>query len=88
MTWPAMQEQADEAGVPEPDGRLLEGSRIGRFVVLHDVDGTVHAVAAGSVAAICETEDGSVLMLPGGRMLRVSRPLIAVLAWLDGRCSI
>lgn len=87
MTCRDIQEELGEAHVPEPDGRLSEGSRIGRFVILHDVDGSVHAVAAGSVAAICETEDGSLLMLPGGRMLRVPRPLLTVLAWLDGRCS-
>ena len=69
----------------DDEERLAEGCRIGRFVVLHDMDGRVHAVAASSVAAVCETDDGSLLMLPGGKMVHVPRPLVSVLAWLDGR---
>ena len=65
---------------------LADGTRVGRFVVISDVDGRVHAVAAGSVSAVCETEDGdTVLMLPGARMIRVGRRLMTVLGWLDGR---
>jgi hypothetical protein len=45
---------------------LAEGTRVGQFVVLRDIDGRTHAVAAGAVAAICETDDGALLMLPGG----------------------
>jgi hypothetical protein len=59
--------------------------RVGRFVVLRDIDGRTHAVAAGAVAAICETDDGALLMLPGGKLVHVPRPLEVVLAWLDGR---
>ncbi len=67
-------------------GRLLiEGERIGRFVVVKDIDGQTHAVAAGSVAAVCETDAGTLLMLPGGKLLHVARPMALVLAWLDGR---
>lgn len=76
-------------GSPMPghdaDDDLHDGGRVGRFVVLKDVDGTTHAVAAGSVAAVCQTDDGSMLMLPGGRLLHVPQPLSLVLAWLDGR---
>lgn len=64
---------------------LEEGERVGRFVILRDTDGTTHAVAAVSVAAICQTEDGVLLMLPGGRMIHVPQPMPLVLAWLDGR---
>lgn len=64
---------------------LSEGERVGRFVVLRDTDGRVYAVAAGSVAALCETDDGAMLMLPGARLLHVPRTLATVLAWLDGR---
>ena len=68
------------------DGDILkEGERIGRFVVLRDIDGRTHAVAPGSIAAICETDDGAVLMLPGGRMVHVPKPIAVVLGWLDGR---
>ena len=31
---------------------LSEGERVGRFVVLRDIEGRVHAVAAGSVGAV------------------------------------
>lgn len=66
-------------------GDPSEGQRVGRFVVLRDLDGSLHAVAAGAVGAVCRTEDGSLLLLPGGRMIHVGRPLATVLAWLDGR---
>lgn len=62
-----------------------EGTRIGRFVLIRDIEGRMHAVAAGSVAAACETDDGTLLMLPGGRMVHVARPMMRVLSWLDGR---
>jgi hypothetical protein len=65
------------------EGQLEEGERVGRFVVLRDVDGRVHAVAAGAVSAICETEDGALLLLPGGRMIQMERPLSVVLRWLE-----
>ena len=75
-----------EAGVDAYAGReLSEGERVGRFVVLRDIEGRVHAVAAGSVGAVCETDDGTLLMLPGARLLHVPRPMVMVLAWLDGR---
>ena len=70
---------------PTRDVRLEEGERVGRFVVVRDVEGRIHALAAGSVAAVCETDDGALLMLPGGRMVHVPRPLRVVLDWLDGR---
>ena len=63
---------------------LSEGERVGRFVVLRDIEGRTHAVAAGSVGAVCETDDGTLLMLPGARLLHVPRPMATVLAWLDG----
>ena len=49
---------------------LSEGERVERFVVLRDRDGHLHAVSAGSVGALCETEDGVLLLLPGGRLIR------------------
>jgi hypothetical protein len=64
---------------------LQEGQRVGRFVVLHDLDGHVHAVAAGSVGAVCATDEGAIVLLPGGRLIHVGRPMETVLAWLDGR---
>ena len=67
------------------EGPLLEGTRIGRFVVLRDLEGRSLAVAAGSVSAVSQTDDGALLMLPGGRMVQVPQALETVLAWLDGR---
>lgn len=64
---------------------LHEGERVGRFVVMRDLDGGTHAVAAGSVAAVCQTDDGCLMMLPGGKLLHVGHPLTTILAWLDGR---
>lgn len=64
---------------------LHEGERVGRFVVLRDTDGRVHAVSSGAVAALCETEEGTLLMLPGGRLVHVPCPLSTLLGWLDGR---
>ena len=67
------------------DGPLSEGQRIGRYVVLRDVDGRVHAIAAGSVAAACETDAGTLVLLPGARMVHVPHDLATVLGWLDAR---
>ena len=65
---------------------LANGTRIGRFLVLRDVDGRRHALAASAVHTVSEAEDGdTVLFLPGGRVLRIGTPLTTVLGWLDGR---
>ena len=67
--------------------KLEEGERIGRYVVLRDRDGALHAVSAMGVGAVCEADDGSILMLPGGRLIHVDRSLAVILTWLDGRLS-
>ena len=68
------------------DAKLPEGSRIGRFVLFRDVDGTRHALVAASVAAACEADDGeTVMMLPAGKLIRVPQQLDVVLNWLDGQ---
>ncbi len=64
---------------------LQEGERVGRFLLLRDHDGCLHAVAAGAVAILREADDGTLLMLSGGRMLSVPRAMRTVLGWLDGR---
>ena len=68
-------------GVPRWYRSILEGEtvldhledreRIGRFVVLRDVDGRVHAVAANSVMAVCDDDEGALILLPGGRLIHV-----------------
>ena len=64
---------------------LGEGERVGRYVVLRDHDGHLHAVSAMGVGALCETDDGVMLMLPGSRLIHVRYSLSVILAWLDGR---
>ncbi len=64
---------------------LQEGERVGRFLVVRDQDGILHAVAAGAVTVMREVDDGTMLLMSGGRMLSVPRTLRTVLAWLDGR---
>jgi hypothetical protein len=71
----SMEPEAEEEG-------LVEGMRIGRFVVIRDIEGNRHAVAASAVAALCETDDGTLLMLPGGRLVQVQQGFEIVLNWL------
>ena len=67
------------------DEPLEDGHRVGRYLVIRDVNGGRHAIGAGAVAAISELDDDSLLMLPGGRLLQVPWPMERILAWLDGR---
>ena len=60
-----------------------QGTRVGRFVTLRDADGILHAVAVTSVAAVCETDDGALIMLPGGRLVQVEHSLRTVLSWRE-----
>ncbi|TPG55479.1 hypothetical protein EAH89_14605 [Roseomonas nepalensis] len=62
---------------------LVEGQRIGRFVVLRDTDGVLHAIAAASVSAIREEDGVTLILLPGGRLVRAERALATVLSWLE-----
>ena len=64
---------------------LEDGSRVGRYLVLVDVDGHVHAVSSGAVSVLTATDDGTILLLPAGRLLHIPRPLSTLLRWLDGR---
>ena len=64
---------------------LEEGARVGRYVVLRDSSGTLHAVSPVSVSALCEADDGTVLLLPVGRVIVLRQSLQTVLAWLELR---
>ena len=64
---------------------LAEGERVGRYLIIRDVDGRRHAIGAGTVSAVTETDDGSLLLLPGGRLIQVPWEMGWVLDWLDGR---
>ena len=65
--------------------QLVAGERVGRFVVVRDIDGRTHAIAAGSVAALCQTDEGTLVMLPGGKMVHVQQSMEIVLNCMDGR---
>jgi hypothetical protein len=61
-----------------------DGRRIGRFVCLRDVDGRRHAISATAVAAVSADDlDGSLLLLPGGRLVRVDAAVEVVVGWLN-----
>lgn len=65
--------------------RLVEGERVGRFVVLRDLEGRLHALSATAVSAACETDEGTILMLPGARLVHVPHDVRTVLTWLERR---
>ncbi len=66
------------------DMDLEEGQRVGRFLVLRDVEGQRHAVAIGAVSALGETDHGVILLLPGGRLIQVPQSMECMLGWLAG----
>lgn len=59
-----------------------EGTRVGRYVLIRDEDGCLHALSASAVAGLRECDEGCMLLLTGSRVLRVSHPLSRVLQWL------
>ncbi len=59
-----------------------EGTRVGRYVLIRDEDGCLHALSASAIAGLRECDEGCMLLLTGSRMLRVSHPLSRVLQWL------
>lgn len=63
---------------------MTPGQRIGRYVLLVDSDGMRHAIAISAALALCELDGGgTVLMLPGGKMVRLEADLDDVLLWLN-----
>lgn len=64
------------------EAKLEDGCRVGRYVVLRDADGSLYAVTATAVSALCESDDGCLLLIPGGRLIRTSHPLGRMLSWL------
>lgn len=61
------------------------GIRIGRFLLLRDAEGTRHAVSLSATLALCELPDGggTLMLLPGGRLIRLEAELEEVLTWLQ-----
>jgi len=64
----------------------MDGSeKIGRFVLFRDIEGRMHALSPTAVSAICDTGDGSsVLLLPGGKVIVVEHEVPQVAAMLSG----
>lgn len=62
-----------------PDSEdLTEGARVGRYVILREVDGRCHVAAAGAVVAFYE-EDGDVVLLAVDPAMRPDVSLTTVL---------
>ena len=59
-----------------------DGCRVGRYLVLRDAEGCLYAVTGTAVFALCECDDGCLLLLSGGRMVRTTHTLGRVLTWL------
>lgn len=59
--------------------------RIGRYVLIRDVEGRRIALAPHAVAAACEDDSGTLLMLPAGRLVIIPRPIEEVLGLLSPR---
>ncbi|WP_431271777.1 hypothetical protein [Dankookia sp. P2] len=78
--------QPDASGTADlaarSNDRLEAGTRCGRYVVVFDVEGRRHALSAGSVSAICDDESGGcILLIGGGRMVRLDEPMEVLLRW-------
>lgn len=60
--------------------------RIGAFVMLVDDDGVRYAVRLGAVLALSdgdESQNTTIMQMPGGRAVRIKEPLEEVLAWFS-----
>ncbi|MBL6078191.1 hypothetical protein JMJ56_09255 [Belnapia sp. T18] len=63
---------------------IEEGMRIGRYLIVRDVDGRFHALSAAAVLAVCDDScGGSMMLLPGGRAVRLDQSIETVLTWLN-----
>ena len=59
--------------------------RLGRFLLLRDLEGTLYAIAPLAVLVAAATEDGgTVAMLVGGRAIRFSEDVRTVAQWFSG----
>ena len=59
--------------------------RLGRFLLVRDVEGTLYAVAPTALLVAVATEDGGTLaVLAGGRAVRFAEDLHTVASWFSG----
>ncbi|WP_270933298.1 hypothetical protein [Falsiroseomonas oryzae] len=76
-------ERPETYSCPAEDGQeLQDGMRIGRYLVLRDAEGRQLAIAAHAVAAASALDDGTLLMLPAGKLAVVPHPFARVVGWL------
>lgn len=62
---------------------IIDGQRIGRYIILRDVNGQTHAVSINAVTALANLDDGTLILLPGGRLLHVPIAMSDILVWLN-----
>lgn len=63
---------------------LVNGERVGIFVVLRDIEGRRHALRGNAIVGISDSDDlndETVLTIQGGRTLLVRASMDEVLAW-------
>ncbi|WP_376099997.1 hypothetical protein ACE7GA_12970 [Roseomonas sp. CCTCC AB2023176] len=60
-----------------------DGVRVGRYVILHDGEGTRHALSATTVQALCEADEATLLLLSGGHLVRTEHLPRTILAWIE-----
>lgn len=66
----------------------VPAERLGRFVVVRDVEGTLYAVAPTAVLVAVATEDGgTVALFAGGRAVRFAEDLRTVAYWFSGNVA-
>ncbi len=59
--------------------------RLGRFLLVRDVEGTRYAIAPTAVSFAVETQDGgTIAFLQGGRAVRFNEDLETVARWFSG----
>ncbi len=62
--------------------------RLGRFLMVRDVEGTLYAVVPTAVLVAVATEDGgTVAVLAGGRAVRFAEDVETVARWFSGNIS-
>lgn len=62
---------------------MTDGQRVGRFLLLRDVNGQNHAVSTSAITALADLDDGTLILLPGGRLLNVPNAMTDILVWLN-----
>lgn len=83
MVTPISSQDDTPAATKLPDPSLYPSAGRTRFVVLRDRDGLRRAVARNAVFAVSEAEDGgSILLLPGGRIIQMDETVELILEWL------